>query len=249
MKNRIENTESDSSIKKTETKQTVSKKNLTNTLNFINFQDRHIRIHFNHRNEGPPIDLDVKPLPTFGKYLVCLWPDSMSGKDLSLYNMDRIYVPGSRGVIELPVDIRRMTRKGLCFSLPDYSPVSSQEIQIDNGFSNIRVQMFQNHKSVSAEITSIEQGRLTVIPLSSTCRDTLSFDMEKPVNVAFIKSGDILFTSHFKILDQSVVSTHVTLKLIQSFRAIHRFPPKEFRSLRYCPKPAPDVVFTHPFTG
>ena len=228
----------------------ISKKSLVNLLNHLNFQDKPITCHLGHRQGGKDISLNIMPQPTFGDYLVCLWPDEIRKEEiLTMYRMDKVFIPDKDTAIEIAPDIRCITEKGLCIRLPESCLSSSSSIKTNRSFDEIRVRINQNSASVIGEITGLQNNTLTVIIKRIKHPDFRSFDTDSNINLAFVKSGKILFTGQYTIVDQKQSDDRFSVSLEPSTPVIHRFPPKKFRSSRYALNPTPDAVFFHPFTG
>ena len=95
----------------------VSKEQLVNRLNFINFQDDVIHIHFTHREyERTMLVMAVAPEPCLGDTLELRWlgttdVDSM----LKSYHLDFILVPrGQKFIKSVPGDTRTSMQQGVC---------------------------------------------------------------------------------------------------------------------------------------
>lgn len=54
----------------------VTRRQLVNKLNFINFQDESIIAHFRHTKYDSSLSLKLKPLPCAGEQLDCRWVDA-----------------------------------------------------------------------------------------------------------------------------------------------------------------------------
>ncbi|MBW1899488.1 MAG: hypothetical protein JRI61_10570, partial [Deltaproteobacteria bacterium] len=80
-----------------ENKKKISRLELTNRLNYINFQNRFVLIHFTHNRYDKIISLKALPQPCINEHLVCLWPDDGQFKKLSdSYSFRNLTIPNGQ---------------------------------------------------------------------------------------------------------------------------------------------------------
>ena len=56
-------------------RQKLSKEQLVNKLNYLNFQDEPILINFKHKKYGQEYTCPAKPQPCLGEEVICTWVD------------------------------------------------------------------------------------------------------------------------------------------------------------------------------
>jgi len=231
-------------------KNVLLKKIIVNKLNLLNFFDKGIHCHMDQRGEKGDLTVNLKPLPSFGKYLVCLWPEELAGDaDPATYRMKNISIPDTSSDINIVPEIRRLTSKGFCVRLPDQCEIKNHSFGDNSMFSDMKVRINQNNVSVACDIAELKDNTLAVSLSADSLFYFSHFDSSLKVNVAFVKEGEILFTGQYMIKKREDMHDKHQITLKPESQMINRFPPKKFRSNRENLKPSPDVIFTHPFTG
>lgn len=231
-------------------KNVLLKKSIVNKLNFLNFFDKGLQCQLDQLGEKGDMTVNLKPLPSFGKYLVCLWPEELVFEaDTSEYRMKNISIPDTASDINIVPEIKCLTSKGFCIRLPDQCEIKSHSVGDNSMFSDMKVRINQNNVSVACEIAELKDNTLSVALAADALYYFSHFDSSLKVNVAFVKEGEILFTGQYMIKKWEDLLGKRLLTLEPESQMINRFPPKKFRSNRENLKPSPDVIFTHPFTG
>ena len=54
----------------------IKQKDLINQLNYFNFQNKIVLLHFRHKKYDRTLSIPALPQPCTGKYLVCLWQEN-----------------------------------------------------------------------------------------------------------------------------------------------------------------------------
>lgn len=231
-------------------KNILLKKSIVNKLNLLNFFDKGIQCQLDQRGEKGDMTVNLKPVPSFGKYLVCLWPEELVIEaDTSTYRMKKISIPDTASDINIVPEIKCLTSKGFCVRLPEHCEIKSHSIGDNSMFSDMKVRINQNNVSVACDIAELKDNTLSVSLAADALYYFSHFDSSLKVNVAFVKEGEILFTGQYMIKKWEDLLGKRLLTLEPESQMINRFPPKKFRSSRENLKPSPDVIFTHPFTG
>jgi hypothetical protein len=71
--------------------QKISRQQLVNKLNYLNFQDETILINFKHQKFGHVFSCPAKPQPSMGKDLLCTWVNASKLKTrLKTYEFESI---------------------------------------------------------------------------------------------------------------------------------------------------------------
>ncbi|MFA6013187.1 MAG: hypothetical protein WC799_24575, partial [Desulfobacteraceae bacterium] len=110
-------------------KNVLLKKSIVNKLNFLNFFDKGLQCQLDQLGEKGDMTVNLKPLPSFGKYLVCLWPEELVFEaDTSEYRMKNISIPDTASDINIVPEIKCLTSKGFCIRLPDQCEIKSHSV-------------------------------------------------------------------------------------------------------------------------
>ncbi|MBU1170621.1 MAG: hypothetical protein KKD44_13755 [Proteobacteria bacterium] len=230
------------------TENTVTKKKLVNHLNFIHFQDEMILCHFGHPQDDKTVCLPMKPQPSFGSNLVCLWPRNIAIKPYMNYRFLKISIPNQGTMIDFEPNVRSITQKGFCLRLPE----SGIQVPAPEGHSRILesvgIRINTTNHSAMGKIDEINENRISII-VNVSEQDSVQYDPQTNVNIAFVKGRRILFTGQYRILYTQILGKNLRIRLEPCAQVIHRFPPKKFRSPRFSLSPSPDANFIHPFHG
>ena len=100
----------------------ISKKHLTNALNFINFQDSSILINFRHKKFNNTLTLSAKPHPCMSDTLDCKWADpSLENQNLSSYEFTNFLLSDGQELIMSRAELVKIDEDGISLTLPDKS--------------------------------------------------------------------------------------------------------------------------------
>ena len=233
-----------------ENRKPVSKNQLVNKLNFINFQDSTLLINFKHRNYHTRLTLMARPQPCLGDTLDCVWEKSEEGLQvLDFYEFQNILIPDIQNLIQVEPEIIRMDKKVIRLRLPDYGfEVSSRKV-IRYGCQDIKAQLIQNSSLFSGTLVDFNACSLK-IELKAAPPQTFEWiNLESPVNLILSDHKETYYAGECKIIRQSAGRKSRVYILKPLVHEIQRFKHKEFRNQRYHLTPSPDVLFRHPFTN
>lgn len=232
----------------------ISKKSLINKINFLNFLDREISCHLRSTSGEKDVTVLLKPLPSSGNHLVCLWPESLirSG-DLEGLRVKSLTIPepGKTTAIFVVPDIRRMTGRGVCFRLPDTCESASESENLDDNsvlFSGVKLRLRQQDIERKGRIRSLTD-ELLVVDLDIPKQRGRVFRSLERVVIDFEKEGCPVFSGAFTLRPDKGQTDPKVLAFVPEFMSLSRFPPRKFRSDRQRFTPAPEAVFVHPISG
>lgn len=227
----------------------VSRKSLVNRINFLNFTDQKIQCVL-ERKEGGDMILHLSPLPSFGQYMVCLWPDGLSREaEPGSFKMKTISIPTVGGDIPIIPDIRRLTNKGVCVRLPDPVNLGDDRLRKKNPYPDMRARFTHRGRLVTARIGSLTDRCLSLVFSGHSPGEIPDFHPGDNVVPALVRDGEILFTQPYIIDRFEQGSAESVLDLHSENLMAPRYPSRKYRSSRHKLKPSPDAVFTHPLTG
>jgi hypothetical protein len=233
-----------------EDRKSISKNQLVNKLNFINFQDSTLLINFKHRNYHTRLTLMARPQPCLGDTLNCVWEKPEEDLQiLDFYEFQNILIPDSQNLIQVEPEIIRMDKEVIRLRLPDYGlEVSSRKV-IRHGCQDIKAQLIQNSTLFSGALVDFNACSLK-IELKAAPPQTFEWiNSESPVNLILSDHKETYYSGECKITRQSGGRKTRVYILKPLVYEIQRFKHKEFRNHRYHLTPSPDVLFRHPFTA
>jgi len=228
----------------------VSKNQLANKLNFINFQDSTILINLKHRNYHTPLTLLASPQPCLGDELECSWVKSETDlQALDFYEFQNILIPDGQNLISLEPDLIRMDKKVIRVLLPDHGfEVSSRTVR-RHACKGITAQLIQSSTLFSGTLVDFNACSLK-IELKAAPPQTFEWiNSESSVNIILSDHKETYYSGECKIIRQNAGRKTRCYILKPLVYEIQRFKHKEFRSNRYHLTPSPNVLFRHPFTN
>jgi hypothetical protein len=228
----------------------VSKNQLINKLNFINFQDSTLLINLKHRNYHTPLTLLARPEPCLGDKLDCSWVKSEKDlQALDFYEFQNILIPDGQNLISLEPDLIRMDKKVIHLLLPDHGfEVSSRTVR-RHACKGITAQLIQSSTIFSGTLVDFNACSLK-IELKAAAPQTFEWiNSESSVNLILSDQKETYYSGECKIIRQNARNKTRVYILKPLVYEIQRFKHKEFRSHRYRLTPSPNVLFRHPFTN
>ena len=233
----------------TEDGKKVNKKHLINILNYINFQAGSILINFKHLKYNTIISFQARPQPCLETSLDCLWTEPAGLKqNLISYKFLNFLLTDGLKLILVKADLKEITDEGISFDLPEICYELSHRKVRRHLCEGIQVDFIQN--------SAIFYGFLLNFSAVSFCVEVSavppqSFHWVNPegtVYITFKNKQDILYSGECRIIRQTYGQKKMTFVLEPVNNQMHRFKPKEFRSVRHKFSPSPNIVFTHPLT-
>ncbi len=232
-----------------ETRKSVSKKNLINKLNYINFQDGTVLINLKHKKYNNTISLHAELQPCHDDCLECVWIET-DGLDQKLksYEFQNLLVNDGQNLLLVKAEMKSISAKGISLNLPEKCyEISSRKVK-RHLCKGINVSLFQN--SVSFYGVLIDFSAVSFrIELSTAPPQTFQWiNPEFPVNLVFSDGSETLYSGECRIVRQTSSQKTRDYVLEPLCHEIQRFKPKQFRSTRHKLIPSPNIIFVHPFT-
>ncbi len=225
----------------------VSKKNVINTLNYINFQDDVVYINFKHVKYDYIMTLQAKPQPCVEDYLVCLWvePTVLKEKLNSYKYLDFVLRDGQK-IILVKAGVEEINESGIRFELPEICHEFNYRKVKRNSCEGIQVDFVQSGAIFHGYLLDFSAVsfcvRITAVPPQS-------FWLINPgnmVQVVLKKDQDIFYSGKCTIIRQTQGQKTRSFVLRPEKNQMQRFKPKEFRSPRHKLTPLPNIIFNHP---
>lgn len=227
----------------------VSKKQLANTLNYINFQDGTILINFKHLKYDNIVSLRAKPKPCSGDTLDCLWVQTTGlSQKLSSYKFLNFLLNGSQEMILVKADVKRISEEGINFDLPETCyEVGFRKVK-RHQCEGTRVELIQNGVIFYGVLLDFSAVSFS-IEISTEPPQSFQFiNPESTVHIIFKNMKNILYSGECRIIRQTFGQKTRTLALEPVINKLSRFKHKEYRSSRHKLLPSPTIIFKHPLT-
>jgi len=225
----------------------VSKKQLANTLNYINFQDGTILINFKHLKYDNIVSLRAKPQPCPGDTLDCLWVQTTGlSQKLSSYKFLNFFLNGGQEMILVKADVKRISEEGINFDLPETCyEVSFRKVK-RHPCEDIQVELIQNSVIFYGVLLDFSAISFS-IEISTEPPQSFQFiNPESTVHIIFKNVKNILYSGECRIIRQTFGQKTRTLALEPVINKLSRFKHKEYRSSRHKLSPSPSIIFRHP---
>jgi len=230
--------------------QKISRPQLVNKLNFINFQDETILINLIHRKFGHVFACQAKPQPCTGETLLCTWVDASKLKTrLKTYEFESILLKDRHWDLELRLDLVDLNEKSIRFKIPEicYQLISKKSLR--EPCQGIRAQMIQNSVIFDGMLIDFCAAEFSVKTRLEPPQTSQWLNPNVNVNIILSRAEETLFSGECKITKETSNGSTIDFLLEPINHNIQRFRKKRFRSLREDVIPAPLIRFTHPITG
>lgn len=242
--------ESDGIIPKTEdSHQKLSKQQLVNKLNYLNFQDETILIKFKHKKYGQEFTCPAKPQPCLGEEAICAWVDPSAIKaKLHTYEFDSISLKERQWNLEIRLELLALTEEHIHFKIPEiyYQYISKKTHR--EPCLDVRVQMIQNSVVFMGDLIDFSASEFNVKIKLAPPQTSQWINPDEPVNILLMRDKESIYSGDCKIVEEKSNSNAVEILLQPTRQNIHRFRKKKFRSTREIISPAPIIRIRHPFT-
>jgi hypothetical protein len=232
-----------------ETGKKISKAQLINKLNFINFQDGTVLINFSHLKYDKIITLKAAPQPCMGDLVDCLWSDAGYTSHITQsYEFSNLLIANGQKLLNVEAELVKIDESGISLLLPDACyEISSRRVR-RHRCESINVQLMQNSTVFSGSLMDFN-GFSFRVKLHSAPPQTFDWmNPEQPVNIVLSDPAFTYYSGQCRII-RYTRGHHTRNYILQPLKKeIQRFKQKEFRSERYELTPSPNIVFQHPFT-
>ncbi len=227
----------------------VSKDQLVNKINYINFCDDTLLITLKHRNYNKTFTLLARPQPCLGDLLDCLWPEEQDIlRVLKFYEFKNILIPDGQNLILVEPEVMRMDKEAISLVLPDKGYEISSRTVKRHTCTNITAQLIQSSSLFSGTLLDFN-ARSFKIEIKTAPPQTFEWiNPESPVNLILSDAGETYYSGECKIIRHTTAQNTGTYILKPLKLEIQKFKHKEFRSHRYELIPSPNIIFSHPFT-
>ncbi len=227
----------------------ISRKNLINILNYINFQDGTILINFKHIKYNNILSLKARPLPCHEGSLDCSWVQTTElTRKLCSYQFLNFFVDDGQKLILVQADLKNINEEGISFDLPETSDeVRSRKVR-RHLCEGIQVEFIQDSVIFYGSLLDFSAVSSRIDISAVPPQSFLWINPESTVTIILRDGQEILFSGACKIIRQTYGQKTRSFVLEPVNNQIHRFKPKENISPRYKLSPSPNIIFRHPLT-
>ena len=232
------------------TPQKISRQQLVNKLNYINFQDETILINFIHKKFGHVFACPAKPQPSMGEDLLCTWMDASKLKNkLRTYEFESILLKDKQWDLELRLSLVDLNEEFIRFRIPEiyYQLISKKSLRVP--CQGIRAQMFQNSVIFDGTLIDFCATEFSVKTRLEPPQTSQWLNPNAAINILLTREEETLYSGECKIVKETSNGSTIDFLLEPTNHNIQRFKKKRFRSIREDIIPTPIIRFTHPLTG
>lgn len=222
---------------------------LINRLNFINFQEGCIHLHFTDRRYGRSLVVPAAPLPCCGPELECRWAAEIDGARLSeTHELKFIRVPRGERFIQSVPEAVEILAGGCRLALPELSRETSHRSVERQRCRGIRVHVIQSSSSFPGTLLDFSASSFRVELRAEPPQSFDWIDAALPVQVIFHSGRQTLYSSECRIRRTApgVDTRGYVLEPVKC--EVQRYRKAEFRSERQVLNPSPNMIFRHPLT-
>jgi hypothetical protein len=233
-----------------EIQRVVSRGQLVNRLNFMNFVDEPILLVFSHRRYDHVTLAPAHPLPCLGEELECRWAEGAEPASLARsYRLVCALVPRGQGFLRFEPQRIEMHPQAVRLWLPEAAQEIRHRKAERHPCRGIAARLIQNSAMFSGSLLDFNARSFRVELRAEPPQSFDWIDPALPVIVVFSSGEQAAFTGECRIVRFSPGASRRGYVLEPLHREIRRFRRTEFRSRRHCLTPSPNMICRHPLTG
>lgn len=229
----------------------LTRKQLINRLNSLNFNQGEVLISLRHNRFDSTLLLPARPTPCSGEELECIWADPMAVPDrLADFSCDNFLLNDGRRSYAVHPRLLSITDKKIRFALPvSCNETAMRGIRRHPGHG-IKAQLIQNGTIFAGHLVDFSPFSFRVDMTFSGHQCASWLNPEQPAELVLLRDDSVFFAGACQILRENTLGPHQhSLILAPNRQIVSRYRPKEFRSTRQRLIPTPIVSFIHPLTG
>ena len=229
----------------------LSRKQLINRLNAINFRQEEILVTLKHNRFESTITIPALPQPCVGEQLDCLWGELQSvPEQLENYSCVNFLLNDGHRSYSVTPKLTTLTGEKLGFILPQSCDETAiRDIRRHNS-NEIHAQFIQNGSLFDGLLVDFNPVSFRLNLAFSTHQSARWLNPEQPAELVLRSNGTMLYSGSCKILREASRGSDMhTLVVGPDRKIVSRYRPKEFRSNRQKLLPTPTASFDHPLTG
>jgi hypothetical protein len=228
----------------------VKKRALINRLNYKNFQNELLDIHFSQKKDKQIVSISAMPQPCFGKRLVCLWIENPDiEKLLTFYQFHNITFIDGQNLVTINGTLIKANSKGVCITLPDTAFEFSSRKARRFTCEKLDAKLIQNGIVFKGSLIDFSPMSFRVEVVSTINEPLQWINSNDLINLVISSEKENLYSGECKIIKQDGGLKRKNIILQPLKDSIQRFSPKTYRSNRFKLSPSPDIHFNHPITN
>lgn len=225
----------------------VTRNDLTNTLNHINFMDGFIFALIEHPKYEESILVKAYPEPCLGNKLACRWSDeNLAGLKPKEYKFQYVIIADGRSLILVPAVVQEIDDKHFTIELPSTSHAVGERHARRYTSRDVTVELIQSGFFARGELLDFSPigFRIKVRPEASSSFQW--FNPYESTTVHLRKERQILFSGVCECIRQTGEFQEREIVLSPSDEKISRFKKSNIRNPRQNLVPSPTLTFDHP---
>ncbi len=228
----------------------LSRRQLIDKLNFLNFQDRDVLVTFRHRQYPHDIAIRAFPDPVLDQTLHLRWDQSQDmPKRLVDYRFDHLLLNDGLRLLRVEGEMLRMDAEVLELALPEQCREIRARRHRRHACDGIAARFLQNSAQFEGTLTDFNPDFLKVRLEARAPRRFFWIDPDSPGYLILSGGEKTLYSGDGFLFRQGHGEEIRDFVFRLEHRHTRRFPTKEFRSSRQRLTPAPEIIFPHPLTG
>lgn len=229
---------------------TLSRRQLIDRLNFLNFQDRDLLAIFRHGQYPHSHSISAFPEPVFDDTLCLRWDQSQDlPKKLDNYHFNHLLLNDGLCLLLVEGTLRRMDMEGLELALPEQAWEIRARRYRRHPCTGISARFLQNSAQFEGLLTDFSPDFLRVRLEATPPQRFFWIDPNAPGYLILSREEQILYSGECYLGRQGHGEETRDFVFRLANRYTQRFRTKEFRSNRQILTPAPEMIFRHPLTG
>ncbi|NLC71400.1 MAG: pilus assembly protein PilZ [Desulfuromonadaceae bacterium] len=230
--------------------QTLSRRQLIDKLNFLNFQDRDVLINFRHCHYPHSISINAFPDAVFAETLHLRWdPSQDMPKKLTNYRFDHMLLNDGLKLLMVEGEVRSMDLEALELALPIQCREIRARCHRRHPCKGITARFFQNSAQFEGVLADFSPDFLRVQLEAKAPQRFFWIDPDSPGYLILSSGKETLYSGECFLARQGCGEESRDFVFRLAHLYTRRFQTKEFRSSRQSLIPAPEMIFHHPLTG
>jgi len=227
---------------------TISKEELSNTLNYLHFMDGYALVHLGHRRFEESIIIRAYPEPCLGEKLTSRWSEEYPEElDLESYQFMHLIIDDGQSMIIVPGILEEMDKKGISVRLPDTSYATGQRKTRRYTCQDIAVDLIQDGFIAKGQLLDFNSNGFKIKVRPEPYCSFHWFNPDSPVTVALRQGDKILFSGTCRCIRQRGGHQLREIVLMPTQQRIDLFKKRLIRNPRQRLTPSPTIIFNHPF--
>lgn len=227
----------------------ISRKQLINRINYINFQDDTVLLKLAHKRFDHHICIPAKTMPCSSEHLDCIWAEPHQPfTQYDAYDFECLMAPNGHKMFMVRPAVKSMTARGISLILPEACIEVGARQTVRHACSGIKAYLTQNSAFYYGTLVDCSAAAMHIEVNTSLPQTFEWINPDFPATLILFDGNETVYSGECGIVRQFGNKRKKFFVLKPVVSAIQRFKPKEFRSTRQQLTPLPDIIFRHPFT-